>query len=301
MNHIPSYGSIYALGHRAIRDIFESPVIVEEKIDGSQFSFGVVDGELCARSKGKDLILDAPEKMFEKAVEVVRSLDLTPGLIYRGEYLSKPKHNTLAYSRCPANHIMIYDIDRGEQNLLSYDEKATEAARIGLEVVPLVHSGMVQGLEMFQSFLERDSILGGCKVEGVVVKNYSKFTAEKKFYLGKFVSEAFKEVHEKEWRTSNPTRSDVVEALVSAYRTDARWSKAIQHMRDAGKLTDSPKDIGIVMAEVPADIRAECEADIKDALFNHFWPQIKRRVVAGLPEFYKEHLLGLSLGVGNEK
>jgi ATP-dependent RNA circularization protein (DNA/RNA ligase family) len=38
---ILSYPSIYALGHRAIRELFDGPVVVEEKIDGSQFSFGV--------------------------------------------------------------------------------------------------------------------------------------------------------------------------------------------------------------------------------------------------------------------
>ena len=64
MNHIPSYPSIYALGHRAIAEILSSPVVIEEKIDGSQFSMCRTDGVLSCRSKGKDMILDAPEKMF---------------------------------------------------------------------------------------------------------------------------------------------------------------------------------------------------------------------------------------------
>lgn len=36
-----SYPSIYNLGHRYIADLLTVPVIVEEKIDGSQFSFGL--------------------------------------------------------------------------------------------------------------------------------------------------------------------------------------------------------------------------------------------------------------------
>lgn len=89
MNQIHSYPSVYQVGHRAIADIFKSIVLIEEKLDGSQFSFGMVDGELVCRSKGKQLLLDAPEKMFSRAVEVVKGLHLTDGWIYRGEYFQR--------------------------------------------------------------------------------------------------------------------------------------------------------------------------------------------------------------------
>jgi hypothetical protein len=35
-----SYSSIYALGHKALAELFMEPVLIEEKVDGSQFSFG---------------------------------------------------------------------------------------------------------------------------------------------------------------------------------------------------------------------------------------------------------------------
>ena len=35
-----SYPQIYNLGHKAIAGIFDDDVLIEEKIDGSQFSFG---------------------------------------------------------------------------------------------------------------------------------------------------------------------------------------------------------------------------------------------------------------------
>ena len=34
---IPGYGKIYALGHRRIREIFDGPVHIEEKIAEEQF------------------------------------------------------------------------------------------------------------------------------------------------------------------------------------------------------------------------------------------------------------------------
>jgi hypothetical protein len=179
---ISSYPSVFALGHKAIADIFTGDVILEEKIDGSQFSFGIIDGELQCRSKGKNLILDAPEKMFVRAIETVRSVEslLTPEYIYRGEYLEKPKHNTLAYARTPRHYIIGFDIVTAPETYLSPAEKYTEFERIGLECVPAFYSGKVDNLAMFNTFLERESILGGTKIEGVVVKNYALFTMEKK-------------------------------------------------------------------------------------------------------------------------
>ena len=118
-----SYPSVYALGHMAISELLLDPVIVEEKVDGSQFSFGRFDGDLKLRSKGKDIIPDAPEKMFQKAVDTVMALDLVDGLTYRGEYLSKPKHNALAYERVPKGNVIIFDINTAEEKYLLYEDK----------------------------------------------------------------------------------------------------------------------------------------------------------------------------------
>lgn len=62
-----SYPKIYNLGHAALAELLLDPVTVEEKVDGSQFSFGVIHGVLRCRSKGQELIVAAPEKMFERA------------------------------------------------------------------------------------------------------------------------------------------------------------------------------------------------------------------------------------------
>ncbi len=290
MTPINSYPSVYAIGHKAIADLFGGAVIVEEKIDGSQFSMGILDDELQCRSKGKALILDAPEKMFGKAIETARSLPLTPGWVYRCEYLSKPKHNTLAYGRIPANGLIVFDIQTGIEDYLPSEPRAVEAARIGLECVPVLYTGLVANFAEFSAFLERESILGGCKVEGIVVKNYALFTPEKKIAIGKYVSEAFKEKHEVEWKSSNPSGKDVVQKLIETYRTPARWQKAAQHLRDNGLLEGSPRDIGALIREAPADVLKECGDEIKEALFKHYWPQIQRGLMAGLPEWYKAEL-----------
>lgn len=45
-----SYPKIWALGHSETQEIFKSPVIIEEKIDGSQFNFGRFGEEIKVRS-----------------------------------------------------------------------------------------------------------------------------------------------------------------------------------------------------------------------------------------------------------
>lgn len=299
--HIPSYSSIFAIGHKAIAELTRGEVIVEEKVDGSQFSISVnIDPEtgelvLAARSKGADLHIDAPEKMFTKGIETLKELAprMQPGLIYRGEFLGKPKHNTLAYDRVPEKNFIIFDIDDGKGAFLSYEEKAEEAARLGLEVVPLLFQGVLAGSDKFRELLDSTSVLGGQKIEGVVVKpaKYDLFGPDKKVLMGKFVSEAFKEVHNGEWKKSNPTQGDVLQALILQYQTPARWAKAVQHLREAGKLEGSPRDIGNLIKEARADVLKECEVEIKEKLFKYAWEKIERGITAGLPGWYKEELV----------
>jgi len=297
VKHIPSYPEIYQIGHRQIKDIFATPVIIEEKVDGSQFSMSRTGGVLSCRSKGKDIIIDAPEKMFNAAIETAKSLDLHDGWTYRCEYLGKPKHNTLAYSRVPAKHLIVFDVMTGPETYLTPDEKKEEAERLGLECVPCFFDGFriepsawvgrTISKGWAEELLSKDSILGGCKVEGFVVKNYNVFTPDKKIAIAKYVSEAFKEKHSHKWKKSNPTQNDVVQHLIGELKTEARWNKAVQHLRDAGQLDVSLKDIGSLIKEVQSDVRKEEAESIKECLFKHFWPQIQRGIVAGLPEWYK--------------
>ena len=279
-------------------DLLLDPVLVEEKVDGSQFSFGLFPpsdkwpGGVRCKSKGAEIQVLAPPAMFAAAVATVQALPLHEGWTYRGEVLAKPKHNALAYGRVPKGNVILFDINDAQESYLPYDAVAAEAARIGLEVVPKLADGMIADLSQFRALLDTVSCLGGQKIEGVVVKNYARFGLDKKCLMGKFVSEAYKEIHAESWKADNPDSGDILEMLAKRYKSEARWAKAVQHLREAGKLDDSPKDIGLLMREVPADVRKECEAQIKDELFAWAWARrLSRSITAGLPEWYKEQLL----------
>lgn len=291
MQSYTSYPKVWALGHSGIKELLFDEVIVEEKVDGSQFSFGRFNGELKCKSKGAEINVEFPEKMFAEAVDTAKSLDLLDGFTYRAEYLKTPKHNVIAYDRVPEKHLMVFDISTGLEEYLVPEVKASECKRIGLECVPILFRGMVSDPSSIVGLLETTSVLGGQKVEGIVIKNYKRFGIDKKILIGKFVSEAFKEVHNDEWRAANPTKTDIVAHLIASYKTTARWDKAIQHLRDTGKLTDSPKDIGLLIKEVQHDIEEEEKEEIKNKLYANVIQHIKRGVVGGLPEYYKEHLM----------
>lgn len=107
---LKSFPKIFAVGDRHIQKLFDGTVEITEKVDGSQFVFGKIDGELMCRSKGANIVMDAPEKMFSEAVEYVKSIEekISDGHVYYAEYLKKPRHNTLAYDRIPQNYLVLF-------------------------------------------------------------------------------------------------------------------------------------------------------------------------------------------------
>lgn len=293
---LSSYPSVFNLGHKCITELLTVPVYVQEKIDGSQFSFGVdMDGILHMRSKGAKIFLETVDKLFKDAVDYVVSIKelLVPGYTYRGEVLRCPKHNSLAYDRVPKHNIILFDIMTGIEAYIPYEQIVIEASKLDIEVVPLLYTGILVYIDQLKELLETISILGGQKIEGVVIKpvGYNLFGIDKKPLLGKHVSEAFKEIHQANWKTRNPGATDLISLLTSEYRTPSRWDKAINHLNDAGKLTNTTQDIGPLMKEVSIDVLKECETEIKDKLFKWAWSKLSRSIIAGLPEYYKERLM----------
>lgn len=288
------YGKIYAIGHPATAELFSDDVVVQEKIDGSQFSAGVVKGELLMRSKGSQLFPGTADKLFKQAVNTFEDLYnsgcLIEGWVYRGESVSSPKHNTLQYDRAPKGGVILFDIDTGLENYLSPNQVRNLADDLGLESVQTLFEGKISSANEIRDLMTLTSSLGG-EIEGLVVKNYTRFGRDGRALMGKLVSEKFKETHFSQWKKSNPSNKDVIQILKDTYRTKARWLKAIQRLRDNGELEDDPRDIGKLIKEIPKDIKEECEEEIKEALFKYFFGEIGRYATRGFPEFYKQYLL----------
>jgi len=299
MTNIHSYPKIYSLGHPAIATLFDTPVVVQEKYDGSQLSWMWDEtGQLHVKSKGSIQYGPErlePDKMFKGAIDYLLSLPVYPvhkGIVCRGEWFGKPKHNTIAYDRIPKNGLMLFDVEDQPNDFMGQVSVRDWANYLGIEAA---HSfdwdNAVDGLDTLVNLLDTESTLGGHKIEGVVIKAYGQFTRDAKVMMGKYVSEAFKEKHKREWKKGNPGRKDVVQELISSLDTEARYHKAIQHLRDDGLLTDSPKDIGPLMKELKRDTQDEEKEWVAEKLVAHFMPQIMRGVGRGFPQFYKDLLM----------
>jgi hypothetical protein len=286
---------VYNLGHPAIAQLFDDEVVAQEKVDGSQFSFANLGGELVMRSKGATVYEGAKDRLFQPAVETAVRLHaegaLPMGLVFRCETLCKPKHNALAYDRVPKGNLMVFDITVGEEAYLPPEDVQATADALGLEPCPLLGHPKGWTADTIAEAMGMDSVLGGQKMEGIVFKNYARFGKDGKALMGKHVSEAFRETHKGSWRDANPSRDDVQQRLVSELRTPARWAKAVQHLAEAGTLTGTPKDIGPLIVEVQRDVLEEEGEYIAAELMKHFAKNITRGVTGGLPEWYKTELM----------
>lgn len=296
---IPAYPKIFTIGSPYIPHLFKGRVEVTEKIDGSQFNFGLDSKKnLVMRSKGKDLFVEDPEKMFQRAIDYIVSISdklirlFPPETFFYTEFLSKPKHNVLQYARIPENHLILFAAYFGGTGFVDYQKLKELSGILTIEVVPLLFEGNIQNAEELQQLLKLESGLGGETVEGVVVKNYAQtiFVADQIFpSLGKFVREQFKERHKTEWGAKEGKGK--WQTFLENFRTEARFGKAVQHLTEKGELSFTPSDIGKLLAELKMDLIDEEKENIKDELYQFFIDEILRRATAGFPEWYKEQLL----------
>lgn len=298
MAHLSAYASIGNLRDRNSRLVFGQPVYVQEKVDGSQFSFGLVqmeDGstELLFRSKGS-VFRAGGNGMFNPAVTAVTAIQsqLPLGYTFRGEFLSKPRHNVLRYDRTPLGHIVLFDIQNDKGEFVPQTEVQVAAKFMGFDYAPILdYADMTEAqvLANMPSYLKHPAVLGG-QIEGVVIKPASRvFLPDGTQVLVKIVSDAFKEVKvDRITGNSNANGMDEVTArIIARYATNQRYQKAFQHLQDEGLLSGSMKDIPLIIREVQADILKEEEQHIKDELYNAVKKDLLRGFVKDVAGWYQ--------------
>jgi len=297
MKAIPRYPKVLTLGSSMTENALEGTVFLQEKVDGSQFRFGVNDdGKLLLGTRNTQLSRENPDKMFRPVVSYLLSIEsritenFKPDTYFYAEYLAREKHNVLRYDRIPKNYLVLFDcLENG--GWVERDELEEMAKVLDIDVIPEFLVGKAT-VDTIKDFLKNDSFLGREKVEGVVIKNYHQH-----ILLGgmvfplftKYVREEYRERHNKEWKVQGGKQS--LMEYIQSFQNENRWEKAVQHLRDAGKLTQSPKDIGALIKEIQSDILEEEAENIKNYLFSQFKKDILRYSIKGFPEWYKDKLL----------
>jgi hypothetical protein len=165
----------------------------------------------------------------------------------------------------------------------------------GFEVVPTLYVGVIDNVQvetlMLNEMLETPSVLGGTKVEGIVIKCYEMVDCNEKILMAKWVSPAFKEANHGNAWNANMGKKDVVGEIVAIYNTTARYVKTVNHCREDDLLVDEMRDIGPLMKALNKDFEDECADEIKDLLYAKYRKTIMRGVSQGFPGWYKGRLL----------
>lgn len=289
-----NYPKVMTLGSYLTERALIGKVSIQEKVDGSQFRFGIAhDGGVVMGSHHNKLHREVPEGMFKEAVDYVLSIEpiistYSWGTYFFAEYLRSPHHNTLTYSRFPKNHLVLFDCYT-DGKWSDYDELTKCAVDLQIDVIPRLGERETN-IDEVKSYLDLLSYLGGTTIEGVVIKNYAEninvggnvwpvFT--------KYVNPIFREKNIDAWKE----KKGGIDEFIVSFKSEARWNKAIQASREAGTLVNEPKDIGPLIKQIQGDIEGEEKDNIKEWLYNHYHNDIIRISIAGFPEFYKEQLL----------
>lgn len=298
MKAVPSYGKILTLGSAMTENALVGHVVVQEKVDGSQFGFGINDeGQVVMRSKGMQLTDDNHADMFAQAVKYVMEVaykklqNRVPlDTFFYCEYLQSPKHNTLKYNGVPKNNLVLFDVV-SQGRFVKRDELEKLAKQFEIDVIPEFFKGLMTA-DMIPQFLETESFLGGEILEGIVIKNYDQtiLLGGQVFPLfTKYVRESFKERHTADWKVRQP--KDSLASWVEGFRNEARWQKAVIHAKEKGLIEQTPRDIGALVKMIQEDIKEEETENIKAFLYKCFIDDILRKSVSRFPEWYKEQLL----------
>ena len=322
---VPSFPKIFPAdretsGNYAVGMLERTDVIVKEKLDGSQFAFAKrADGQVLCRSKSQQLTESNCDKQFRPAFDYVHSIAerLSPGEVYYCETFASPRQNKIRYARTPRNGLALFAVStvnftmefpdiRPERVIAFFTEHdylREFADRLDIEAVQCLGGDRPRRwtlAELNELVKSGKSQLGGTSgIEGVVIScdepiEYVEETDDgpktrwQPLQIAKLVRDDFKEV--KVRREKRDNTSPLVEQAIeifARYCTEARWDKAIQHLRDEGKLKGDYSDIGLIIKEIIRDVEEEEGQDIGAQLFRIFHSLFRREVIKGFPEYYK--------------
>lgn len=266
-------------------------VSIEEKVDGSQFSFmRVPDKGIIFRSKTVEFFESPKDSRFLLAMVEIRKIEenLRYGWTYRGEFLDRPKHNSVPYDRVPARNFIGFDIHT-PLGRLDYEEKRLEFSRLGIETVPELYFGFLKDAEVGKILERNRSILGG-PIEGVVIKP-AALGMGKSCIMAKVLHPAFSET--KKPKSAKAKWEDIPFRIADNFATPIRYQKALNAAREAGEITGEPSrsDIGVIMKFFSRDLLHEEGEAMVDKLFNHYWKIISKRASAGIAEWYTRSII----------
>ena len=297
------YPKVLSLGQPLVAEIFDNPVEITEKVDGSQCRIQLTDEFVNCGSKN---MIPADGKMFGLAHDQAKRIWNSDA--WRGfgddvtlfmEFLNKEKHNVLIYGRVPSNNLYLFGAIVDDEHFQT-EELLKLADKLDIEPPHILASEVsIDNQDDINEHLKTPSVLGNTILEGVVIKNYHNsypalLASTQAFFgyplVGKLVREDFKERLNKEW-SGKKQRETPLTKVTTEFLTEARFHKAIQHLKDNGELTYEMKDLKNIIPEFYRDLIDEEHDEIVKLAMEDFWRHLKRKCDNYTVQEWKRYLV----------
>ena len=287
------YHKIIRYGHKSTQDVLNKGyyIIIQEKIDGANASFAVINGELKCWSRNRELnesnTLEGFYGWVQQNVQVQKLLE---GVVYFGEWTAQHKVSYEGYMK----QFFLYDIyNLHLEEYVSFSVVRDEAKRLGLQLIPVFFEGEFESFEQLMSYVGRTDLGGKLKGkptgEGIVVKNVNYRDEFGKQVFVKLVIDGFREIQRQKQTKDSKKAFSEAELKVRECVTLPRVEKQVFKMIDNGLLDREYgiEDMGFLLKHtspmVAEDILKE---EMQD--FNVTIKDIQTYMVKVLPLVLKE-------------
>ena len=230
---LKKYSKIKRLGSSEVENIFardEETIVVEEKLDGSNFRFWLEGGKLKFGSRRVNGVgSEQWEKIIQYLRENINRENLKKDVIYIGEAMRK---HTINYNFDKIPKFIGYDVlEKKTGKPLNINESIELFHQINLEFVEILFEGKVKEWfkEDIQQYLETSAYYDG-KPEGIVIKNYNRLNKYNRPLFAKKVTERFTEKKSKSDNTNHKPSKKNTEYIIEKYVTKARVRKIINKL-----------------------------------------------------------------------
>jgi len=279
----PKYGKIKALGHLENKDIFITDtdiIVLQEKIDGANFRFTILNGNIVFGSRTQQLTSDEGEddnvaKGFRRCIDFVRDA-------VKDEDLSE-LHGLIFYGECCTRHTLEYDWDKlppfigfdvfdmKDETYFSSEDAKTTYESLGLTFVPIL--GKLTSKEVKEQGINDEFVpiskyppvtRPQQQAEGIVFKNQTTGM------YAKYVRNQFKEENSKVFGGSPKYNKDGDydnDVITFKYCTNPRIEKIIMKKMDMGAELEMQ-----MMSTLPHDVYEDIvEEHYKDIMYHKSW------------------------------
>jgi len=228
------YQHVERFGNLEVQNIELGQCFIFPKIDGTNSSVWLEDGEIKAGSRTRELSLDKDNAGFlehiSKDDRIKAYLSEHPDHRLFGEWLVP--HSLKTYRADTWRKFYIFDVCIGNDEsieYLTYDAYKPLLEAHNLDYIPCIAKIKQGSYEQFINWLDKNNFLiedGKGNGEGIVIKNYDFYNKFNRQTWAKMVTSEFKEKHAKEMGATEVQGSKMIEEeIVNKYVTPALVEK----------------------------------------------------------------------------